>query len=171
MKENKLKLIIGFLLVVIIVLLVIIIVLLTNNSNSNNIVNSNSNSKKSEVATVVGIYHTYNWNKHEETLELNEDMTCEYPGNIKLCKWTIEDKKISIILSKYIAYYDSSKELSTQFASEKSCEEYVQSLKKSEEKYKDAHCELIPYGSGKAHEATIVNNGLVLHDTMFTKVN
>lgn len=166
--NNKLRLIIGILLVVIIILLVIIIVLLTKNSNSNNIVNSNSNSKKSEVANVVGIYHTYNWNKHEDTLIFNEDMTCEYPGNIKLCKWSIEDKKITIELSIYMTYDEKNTDLANHFFSKQACDEFVQELKESDNKYEKASCKLLPYGT---HEAMLLNNGLVLHDTMFNKVD
>lgn len=67
-----------------------------------------------------GIYHTDNFNNKEDTLILNEDGTCKYPGarselEANQCTYTIRDDKLYIngsnsssgtITSRGIMYFD-----------------------------------------------------------------
>ncbi|MBE6145065.1 MAG: hypothetical protein E7171_00425 [Firmicutes bacterium] len=90
-------------------------------------INMDKNNNDKQIAEVVGIYHSDNWNNREDTLILNKDYTCKYPGNITVCSWSINGAEITIQLQP--------------------------------SKIDDG-----------IHIATLVDNGIILHDHHFEKV-
>lgn len=162
--NKQAKIIIGVLTTIIVILLVIIFILLNKDNNKSDTPKIDNK----EVKQAVGIYHNSNWNKHDVTLQLNDDMTCKYPNSSDICKWTISDNEITITLSNYNIKYDNeNKDLYIMYGTKEKCEE---DLNKNKEKYNliNPRCEKVERGT---HKATLISSGVLLHDHVFNRVN
>jgi ABC-type lipoprotein release transport system permease subunit len=127
----------------------------------------NNGSDKS-LNKAVGIYHNDNWNSHEATLQLNKDKTCKYPNNTQSCEWTISEDKITITLGHYTIKADNSDNVGRAifYNTKEECEDKL-------EGYTGAFSLINPrcVKEGSTHEATLINNGILLYDHVFSKVN
>lgn len=144
--NKQAKIIIGILSFIIIVLIVLLIKFNFKKDNCNkcNIKESNKTTDtNTNYKEAIGIYHNYNWNNHEATLTLNKDKTCQYPTGTTQCKWDLSDDKIIIYL------YGSEK----AFTNKEALEEAEKGT------------------NGDIHVAMITNNGVILHDHLFNKLN
>lgn len=90
----------------------------------------------------VGIYHSSLWNGREATLVLNGDGTCKYPTGSK-GTWTIENNIIHINLGNTNTVSNDVNATSTATTS----------------------------NTTNIHDATIVKDGVILHDVMFQKMS
>ncbi|HEX2944945.1 MAG TPA: hypothetical protein VHT96_03210 [Clostridia bacterium] len=93
-------------------------------------------------SSAVGIYHSDSWNGHEATLVLNADDTCKYPTGDK-GTWTIENNIIHINLGNTNTVSNDIDATSTATAS----------------------------NTTDIHDATIVKDGVILHDVMFQNMS
>lgn len=156
--NKQAKIIIGALVGIIVILLVIIIILSDKPSQTDK-----------DLKQAVGIYHNSNWNNHDATLQLNNDMTCKYPNSNDICNWKISDNKIIITLEVYVINCDVNDHLNifNQYATKESCNKDLETYKK-EYDLTNPRCEKQDRGT---HEANLINNGILLHDHVFIKIN
>jgi len=91
--------------------------------------------------SVIGTYYCDNWNGSSATLVVNEDGTCKYPTG-DAGKWEKDNKNINIFLQKSSIISNGSSV-----------------AEKKENEYNDKHV------------AIIVDDGVILHDKLFKKVN
>lgn len=91
--------------------------------------------------SIVGTYYCDDWNGSSATLVVNENGTCKYPTG-DIGKWEKNNKNINIFLQKNSIIANDSSVIETK-----------------EDEYNDKHI------------AIIVDNGLILHDKLFRKVN
>ena len=121
---------------------------------------NNEENKNDLVNKAVGVYHNNNWNKREATLTLNEDFTCEYPDSSDTCEWSIGGKEITITLTSYILNKNNTS--FSFFGDKTTCEQALN------EELKSKKWECVQTES--THNATLVNNGVILHEHQFEKV-
>ena len=128
-------------------------------------INIQENNKK--VKKFVGVYHTSNWDKHEATMILNEDMTCKFNSRTS-CTWEIkDDKTLEYAFTNYYIITDEKTDYYYSYGTLESCKKNLESNLEYYSEYNDVHCEGV---QGEKVEVTVVNNGILIHDILFNKI-
>ncbi len=135
--------------------------------------NEKENSNKRKITKMVGIYSNYNWNNHEATFILNEDMTCKYPNSLQECTWELTNDKILLTFYGYEIQSDNADENITKmlrFDSKEICESSLLDYTGIVKEYNlvNPHCE--HYIGDEKTELKIVDNGILIHNHVFNKI-
>ena len=161
--NKQAKIIIGTLTGVIIILLIVIASLLSKTNKPKEAEETISNKK--DIEKVVGIYHTNSWNNREATLQLENNLSCKYPSSKDTCTYEIKGDNITITLTSYTIKAETELSFYSTYTNKESCEADIERLQGTYN-LKDATCE----AKSNKHEAVLTNNGVLLHDTLFSKI-
>lgn len=114
--------------------------------------NSTTIKEPTAIEKCVGTYYSSTWNGRNATLVLNEDMTMKYPTG-STGTWSLDGDKIHL-------YLDG-----------KDVKEMLKSFGINDVNELDSNKVDIPQTQNSGYIATIVNNGVMLNDNFFQKMN
>ncbi len=160
MKNNKIMMIISFVLNVI--FLIVIVVLLVGKNNNN----------EQDIKQYVGVYQNNNWNRGEAIIQLNDDMTCKTPNSSFSCKWNIVNNKLVFSFSFYKIKYNGDENEKPIIDNENHatldyCENYIKTRYPSYASKLNCEYE----NKDGTTEYTITKNSIVYHDKAFIKIS
>ena len=123
-------------------------------------INVDIKSNDSMVSKSVGVYYSDEVDKNENTLILNEDLSCKYPGGFSKCKWYVDESNIKIKFTKFDYVLKGS--TFNSFDTQSACNEVLETV------YSDIGGECVSKEITK--EVILVDKGILLDGQHFEKI-